>query len=203
MKRIARDHYEDTFLQGPFFDAANPDFLTLCMHVSPADFTWGNTASSCVAVLPREPGELPVFWWTPGPPCNGCYVPFFPHGSGLPAIVSSAGRLGKRVIPAHQAGEDGFSPTSYWWLYHELNNRVKGDSIKSLPGCYPQRNPQVRDRFDALEQQFSTQLPEVMARAVENPPEMSRILDEFSAACVQQVLAAMENLLATFPASSK
>ena len=77
MMRIARDHYEDTFLQGPYFDAANPDFLSLCMHVSPADFTWGNTASACVAVLPDKPGDLPVFWWTPGPPCNGCYVPFF------------------------------------------------------------------------------------------------------------------------------
>ncbi|MBW7885652.1 MAG: C69 family dipeptidase, partial [Caldilineaceae bacterium] len=77
MKRIARDHYESTFLQGPYFDAADPDCLSLCMHVSPGDFTWGNTASSCVAILPATPEELPVFWWTPGPPCNGCYVPFF------------------------------------------------------------------------------------------------------------------------------
>ena len=35
MMRIARDHYEDTFLHGPYFDAADPDFLSLCMHVSP------------------------------------------------------------------------------------------------------------------------------------------------------------------------
>ena len=83
MQRIARDHYQDTFLYGPYFDAANPDFLTLCMHVSPADFTWGNKASSCIAVLPATPEELPVFWWTPGPPCNGCYVPFFVHDSRL------------------------------------------------------------------------------------------------------------------------
>ena len=90
MKRIARDHYEDTFLQGPYFDAADPDFHSLCMHSSAADFTWGNTASSCIAVLPRSVSELPVFWWTPGPPCNGCYVPFFVHGSQLPAVVTAA-----------------------------------------------------------------------------------------------------------------
>ena len=63
MKRIARDHYEDTFLRGPYFDAADPDCLTVCMHNSPADFTWGNTASSCVAVLPAqgvEPARLLV-----------------------------------------------------------------------------------------------------------------------------------------------
>jgi secernin len=172
------------------------------MHVSPADFTWGNTASSCVAVLPKEPGELPVFWWTPGPPCNGCYVPFFPHGSRLPAIVSSAGGMGKQVIPANQAGEDTFSPASYWWLFRQLNDRVKGDAIKSLPGYYPQRNRQVRARFDALEQEFSAQLPQVMARAAENrqnPLEVARILDQFSAACVDKVLAAIEDLLAAFP----
>lgn len=30
--RILRDHYEGTFLGGPYFNAALPDFLTLCMH---------------------------------------------------------------------------------------------------------------------------------------------------------------------------
>jgi secernin len=198
MKRIARDHYEDTFLKGPYFDAANPDFLSLCMHVSPADFTWGNTASSCVALLPRETSELPVLWWTPGPPCNGCYVPFFPHSSRLPEIVSTAGKLGRQVMPANLAGEDTFSSNSYWWLFRQLNDHVKGDALKSLPGCYPQRNPQVRARFDALELAFARQLPQVMEQAViagqRSPEQMSRILDEFSQACVNQVLGALKEL---------
>lgn len=205
MMRIARDHYEDTFLQGPYFDAANPDFLSLCMHVSPADFTWGNTASSCVADLPKEANGLPVFWWTPGPPCNGCYVPFFAHGSRLPEIISRAGKLGKQVTPANQAGEDRFSPDSYWWLFRRLNDHVKGDAVKSLPGCYPERNPLVRARFDRLEQEFAAQLPGVTGRAAalheSKPEEMASILDEFSASCVVQVLAALEDLLSIFPAA--
>jgi secernin len=196
MMRIARDHYEDTFLKGPYFDPANPDFLSLCMHVSPADFTWGNTASSCVAVLPKEPGELPVFWWTPGPPCNGCYVPFFAHGNRLPEIVSRAGSVGKQVTPANLAAEDNFSPDSYWWLFRHLNDWVKGDSVNSLPGCYVDRNPQVRSRFNALEQSFSEQLPEVMKRAArireQNPIQMAAILDEFSETCIHQVLETIE-----------
>jgi secernin len=113
MKRIARDHYEDTFLQGPYFDAADPDFHSLCMHSSTANFTWGNTASSCVAVLPSSANELPIFWWTPGPPCNGCYVPFFVHGSHLPDIVTNPGTFGKRVMSAEAASEDTFSAHSY------------------------------------------------------------------------------------------
>lgn len=203
MMRIARDHYEETFLQGPNFDAANPDFLTLCMHVSPADFTWGNTASSCVAVLANKPGDLPVFWWTPGPPCNACYVPFFPHSGHLPEVVSRAGAMSKQVIPADQVGEDTFSSDSYWWLFHQLNDRVKGDAVNSLPGLYLERNPQVRARFNALEKAFSEQLPEVMKRAVEireqDPAQMSSILDQFSEACVKQVLEALEDLLKTMP----
>jgi secernin len=201
--RIARDHYEDTFLQGPYFDAANPDFLSLCMHVSPGNFTWGNTASSCVAVLPNEVGDLPVFWWTPGPPCNGCYVPFFPHSNRLPEIVSRAGKMGRGVISADQAGEDTFAPDSYWWLFRELNDRVKGDRVRSLPGCYTERNPQVRARFDALEGAFAAQLPEVMKRAVKikdhDPVWTAGILDDFSEACVNQVLNVLEELLGLLP----
>ena len=204
MMHIARDHYEDTFLQGPYFDAADPDFLSLCMHVSPADFTWGNTASSCVAVLPKEAGGLPVFWWTPGPPCNGCYVPFFPHGSRLPEMVSRAGKLGKAVIPADQVGEDSFSPESYWWLFRELNDRVKGGRVNSLPGCYAERNPQVRERFYRLEKTFAAQLPSVVRQAGElqekDPARMAKVLDDFSAACVAQVLAELRGLLDWLPA---
>src|SRR5262249_12276702 len=165
MMRIARDHYEDTFLHGPYFDAADPDFLSLCMHVSPAKFTWGNTASSCVAALPLSREDLPIFWWTPGPPCNGCYVPFFVHGGALPEIVSSAGTFGKRVAPPDRAREDEFSPDSYWWLFRELMDQVKGDPIRSLPAYYTSRNRMVRERFDALERTFAAEVPAVVRKA--------------------------------------
>src|SRR5215216_4069753 len=108
MMRIARDHYEGSFLEGPAFDAADPDFLSLCMHVSPADFTWGNTASSCVAVLPHAPDE----------------PPFFVQGSQLPAFVSQAGVAGKQIVPAPQAQVDTFASTSYWWLFRQLMDTV-------------------------------------------------------------------------------
>jgi secernin len=203
MKRIARDHYEDTFLQGPYFDAADPDFHSLCMHSSAANFTWGNTASSCIAVLPRAETELPVFWWTPGPPCNGCYVPFFVHGSRLPAIVSSAGAFGKRVIAPHAAVEDTFSPNSYWWLFRELLDRVKGDPVASVPGLYPVRNQVVRARFDALEREFEAEAPAVIqeALAVDHGGSRAAILDNFTQRCVHKVHAALQELLSTFSSS--
>jgi secernin len=138
MRRIARDHYEDTFLAGPFFDAADPDFHSLCMHASHASFTWGNTASSCVVELPASTQEIPVFWWTPGPPCNGCYVPFFVNGSRIPGIVSSAGRLGLGIVPPPQAGEDEFSDDSYWWLFRKLLDEAKGKTAGSRPNRFPQ-----------------------------------------------------------------
>ena len=199
MMRIARDHYEGTFLQGPYFDAADPDFLTLCMHVSPADFTWGNTASSCVAVLPKSHAELPVFWWTPGPPCNGCYVPFFVHGGRLPEIVSSAGTFGKKVVAPPQAQPDTFSPDSYWWLFRRLMDSVKGDPVNSLPGHYPNRNRRVRAAFDTLEREFEAEVPEVMRKAIkarETDKEAAAcMLDEFSERCVNKVVATIHELL--------
>jgi|GEM_PF-6674020 secernin len=204
MKRIARDHYEDTFLQGPYFDAADPDFHSLCMHSSAADFTWGNTASACVAVLPNSPQELPIFWWTRGPPCNGCYVPFFVHGSKLPGMVSNAGTFGKRVVGADAATEDTFSSNSYWWLFRELMDRVKGHPIASLPGYYPIRNRRVRERFDPLEQEFEAELPDVVrqARAAKDANRTSLILDEFTERCVQRVMVVLRELLSEFSAGS-
>jgi secernin len=193
MMRIARDHYEDTFLQGPYFDPADPDFLSLCMHVSPAGFTWGNTASSCVAILPKAADELPVFWWTPGPPCNGCYVPFFVHGSSVPATVSQAGTAGKRVAPPDQAERDTFDRGSYWWLFRQLMDIVKGDSIQAVPGCYAARNCVVRARFDPLEQAFAAETEDVLRHYGRSGD--TRILDEFMQHCVQQVEATLRELL--------
>src|SRR4051794_29473827 len=200
MMRIARDHYEGTFLQGPYFDAAEPDFLSLCMHVSPAGFTWGNTASSCVAVLPQAADSLPVFWWTPGPPCTGCYVPFFVAGQHLPAIVSQAGTAGKRVAQPHTVGEDTFAPESYWWLFRQLLDGVKGDPIGSRPGYYERRQHIVRARFDALEQAFATEVPQVVQQAValheRDRIAAAAMLDDFTATCVRQVTTTLSDLLA-------
>jgi secernin len=195
MMRIARDHYEVSFLGGPSFDAADPDFHSICMHVSPAGFTWGNTASSCVAVLPKSADEIPVFWWTPGPPCNGCYVPFFVHGDRLPAVVSTAGTFGKQVCPAPEAATDEFSAESYWWLFRRLNDAVKGDPVHSIPGFYPARNRLVRARFDALEQEFKAQLPDVLSAAQALGKADPRALNDFTAACVERVTAALTELL--------
>jgi secernin len=202
MMRIARDHYEDTFLQGPCFDAADPDFLSLCMHVSAADFTWGNTASSCVAVLPEAPEGLPVFWWTPGPPCNGCYVPFFVHGIRLPEMISRAGTGGRRVMAPDQIVPDAFSADSYWWLFQHLMDAVKGDPIISVDNFYPTRNRRVRAIFDALETEFEAELPVLMQRASRiravDRQASAQILDEFTDRCVRKVVAEVERLLAEF-----
>jgi secernin len=200
MMRIARDHYEGSFLGGPYFDAADPDFHSICMHVSPSGFTWGSTASSCIAVLPGSPDALPVFWWTPGPPCNGCYVPFVVHGRELPATVSRAGTFGKRVVPPPQVEADTFAPESYWWQFRRLMDVVKGDPIRSLPGYYGPRNRLVRARFDALEGAFAARLAHVLDEAAEarergQEEEVSRLLDGFTRECVDQVSGALKELL--------
>jgi secernin len=193
MKRIARDHYEGTFLNGPGFDPANPDFHSLCMHVSPADFTWGNTASSCVVPLPADERQIPVFWWTPGPPCNGCYVPFFVQGSALPAAVSRAGRAGKRVVAPNEAPIDTWTADSYWWQFRELMDRVKGDAVGSVPGYYARRNRRVRARFDPLEREFAAAVPNVIRDYAASGD--AAVLDRFTAGCVAQVTEALHALL--------
>jgi secernin len=202
MMRIARDHYGGTFLESLYFDAANPAFQSICMHVSPAGFTWGNTASSCIAVLPKSPQELPVFWWAPGPPCNGCYVPFFVHGTKLPETVSNAGTFGRKVVPPPKAEEDEFSPDSYWWLFRRLMDKTKGDAIKSLPGYYKYRNPIVRAQFTAIEKKIEAELPGVLEKATElrnrDGNMAAGILNQFTEDCVGKVVVALKEVLREF-----
>jgi secernin len=196
MMRIARDHYEDTFLGGPYFDAADPDFQSICMHASTANFTWGNTASSCIAVLPGSNDKFPVFWWTPGPPCNGCYVPFFVHGSRLPEVVTKAGTSGKTVVPPAQAAVDTFSPASYWWRFKCLMDQVKGGDGRSRPGHYLRKNRLVRAQFDRLEAAFAAELPDVLSEAVDQSGRPAgHILADFTGRCVDRVVAVLDELL--------
>lgn len=199
MMRIARDHYEGTFLKGPYFDAANPDLVSICMHVSPAGFTGGNTVSSSIVVLSKSLSELPLFWWSPYSPCNGCYIPFFVHGSKLPDVVSNAGTYSKKVVSAPRAEKDEFSPDSYWWLFRRLMDKVKGDPIKSLPGYYESRNRLIRERFDAIEREIEAEVPEVIRKAVElrntHREEMTQILDKFTENCLNKVIVVLKDLL--------
>ena len=107
-----------------------------------------------------------------------------------------------QITPADLAREDTFSPDSYWWLFHRLNTLVKGDVLKSLPGYYRKRNPEVRGRFDILEQTFSEQIPNVVNQANQlkekDPAGMAEILDDFSDKCINQVLDVLQDMLGRF-----
>lgn len=197
VKRILRDHYETTFLKGPQYNAALPDFLTICMHSSPAGFTWGNTASSAVFVLPPEDSnKLPVMWWGPGPPCNGVYVPVFVHGSKLPDFVVSAGKAGTKVTAPPKAREDEYSSNSYWWEFRKLIDLTKGDEIGSTWNI---RHPIVRKAFDELEAKFAREVPSVEAEAVTlmkkgNKKKAAKVLDSFMEKCFKEALTTVRKL---------
>ena len=149
------------------------------------------TASSCVAVLPRTVGALPVFWWCAGTPSNGCFVPFFVHGSGLPTQLSRAGTVGRKITPPSQVAQDEFSEQSYWWLFRDLCDLVRVD--------YSERNAIVRAAFDPLEAEFEQGLSGVLEiaaslRARGETAEAAERLDGYSADCIQRVLPVLSEL---------
>jgi secernin len=153
------------------------------------------TASSCVAVLPQSQDELPVFWWCP----DSCYVPYFVHGGGLPAIVSVAGTQGRSVRPPSSVEADAFDPDSLWWIFRDLHDRASGGM--------EDRTPQVRAVFDALEKDFEQGLPDVIERAVSlrragQSDDAAAVLDAYSAACLDRAMAAARELSAAFGAQS-
>jgi secernin len=198
---VLRDHYEGTFLEGPYFNAARPDFLTLCMHSHPSGFTWGNTASSAIFVLPADE-RPPHLWWAAATPCTSVYVPVFVAARGVPEALAGGGAAQPVGVNPERAPEDAPAEGSYWWTFQRLLNAVKGDELGSL---YAERQPHVRAAFDELETAWRAQLDGVVARARElrsrgDEQAASEALAAFSRDCVESALATAEELLERFSA---
>jgi len=194
MMRIARNHYEDTFLGGPMYDFTLKDVTTIDM--------WA-TCSSSVAILPNTPDELPVYWWGASVASNNCMIPFFPNGSKLPEIISTVGIHGKTVEPPSEAEQDTFSPDSFWWLFRDLVEKTAGKTAENPIGYWNIRNQIVRAEFDALEKEFEAGVPKVVKKAVElrkagKVDEAAKVLDDYSAKCVDKVLKKVNELRELF-----
>lgn len=199
LKGLLRDHYEGTFLDGPYFTAALPDLLTLCMHSHPAGFTWGDTASSSVCVLPREGDGLPYLWWTPSTPCTGVYLPVFVDAATVPENFTRAGATASRGRPEAVAA-DTYAPDSYWWRFKRLLETVKGGE---LGWTFDRRRPVVRETFDALEERWAAQLPEVERHALDlrargDDAAASAELARFTETCASEALHALDTVLDGF-----
>ena len=192
IKHILRDHYEDTFLEGPFFNPSAPDFLTICMHQSPAGFTWGNTASSCIIELPNSNCSIPIMWWAPCVPCCSLYIPVFVHSLGLPKAMEEAGTYGKNMCaPSDVNAEDAYKDGSLWWEMRSLLDLVNGDENG---GKYKVRHTVVRAVFDDLEQKWGEEANEIIRKLDPNSAETARILYSFTEKCVGETTAAIKKL---------
>jgi secernin len=188
---VLSDHYEQTFLSGPAFNAARPDFLTLCMHASPAGFTWGNTAASVIAV----PGaRQPYWWWAATTPCTSIYLPVAVVGSRLPAGLGHAGTAADAGPDPESAALDEPVPGSYWWTFQLLLEAVCGDHDGV---CYADRQPRVRRAFDPLQAEFLAAADD-LDRAGAGAPAWDGLTRE----CAEAAQHAAQQLLAEFSPGS-
>ena len=154
-----------------------------------------STASSCVAVLPASAEDLPVFWWSASRPSNGCFVPYFVHGSRLPEILSQAGTFGRRIVPPDLAQPDAFSANSYWWLSKDLSDKVDAE--------WAVRSPVVRREFDVLENEFEAGIPAVVKRATAlrkagKAGVAAALLNQYSASCLEKTVKKIQELRRRF-----
>lgn len=164
-RHVLSDHYETSFLEGPKFGAARPDFHTLCMHEHPSGFTWGNTAASMIAVLPRE--GAPYFWWAATTPCTSVYLPISPLGTRLPPSLGTAGAGQGSGPTPDTASLDSSDSASFWWLFQGLLETVAGDQ---LGHAYTERQPIVRSRFDDLQTAWSAEAAALKGGRRRRPP---------------------------------
>lgn len=187
-RKVLSDHYEGTFLDGPKFNPARPDFLSLCMHDSPAGFTWGNTAASTIIALPTD--GVPVMWWAPVTPCTSVYLPVTVAQGSLPNVVSQPGTArGTGPNPEH-AAEDDYAEDSYWWCFQRLLEKVAGDEYGST---YPERQPIVRAAFDPLQAEFCAQAQDLSTGHAQ-PAEWAALTQH----CARRAAAVADELLGKF-----
>ena len=187
-RRLLSDHYEDTFLGGPTFNPARPDFHTLCMHEHPSGFTWGNTAASMIALLRR--GRAPHLWWAAGTPCTSIYLPVSVAGRRLPEVLGRAGSAQGTGPNPEQAVQDAYRTGSYWWTFQALLEAVTAEAGSR----YEERQPVVRERFDPLQQRWMDEVDQLGSDA--GPDEW----DALTAQCTAEALDAAGSLLDEFTA---
>jgi len=183
-RSVRSDHLEGTFLDGPAFNPARPDFHTLCMHRHPAGFTWGNTAASMVAVLPRD--CTPYLWWAATTPCTSVYVPVSALGDRLPDVLGRAGTAQGTGPDPETAAHDSYADGSYWWTFQSLLETVCGDELGSR---YDERRPVVRACLDALQDRW---VAEVDRLAAGGAPEG---WDALTDRCVVEAMTAARELV--------
>lgn len=188
---VLRDHYEGTFLEGPYFNAARPDFLTLCMHSHPSGFTWGNTASSAIFVLPPD-DRPPHLWWAAATPCTSVYVPVFVDAGRLPAVLEQGGTARPADWNPEHAPQDRPAGDSYWWTFQRLLDAAKGDALGS---AFTDRQARVRETLDELERGFHAELDDLIATGAG-----AEALGDLTQRCVDRALAAANQLLERFAA---
>ncbi|MFW6146853.1 MAG: C69 family dipeptidase [Thermodesulfobacteriota bacterium] len=150
MMRMLRDHYEDTFLQGPQFHPFLPDFHTICMHESPAGFTWGNTATSFIVEINQEDSGTSPCWVCYLPPCIGIYLAYGLFAS-LPETVTRPGTAGLSIQPAPQAPADKYSESSFWWRFNRIVGEIKRNPLTRRHEIRKLLDPIERRNLDLIE----------------------------------------------------
>lgn len=191
-RKVVSDHYDGTFLEGPFFNAAAPDFLTVCMHYSPGEFTWGNTAASSITPMRKDESDPAMMWWAPVTPCTSIYVPVYVAAGEVPTLLSDAGNTDTSGLSAEPATADDFSEASLWWWYQRLLDWAKGDSDGTK---FVERQAAIRAKLDPIQARWYEEAVEVERRAAADASAAPRLFGEFTQRCAEEARDAVKELI--------
>jgi secernin len=195
--RVLRDHYEDTFLGGPYFTAALPDLMTLCMHDSPAGFTWETPPARRSCSCPTLPTSSHICGGRPPHPARASIS----RSSPQPRACRMAWLFPQR--PLEPSG-----PSTWQWLA-TTRSPTGGNSKDSLTTSQETRSldvqrpaAPVRQAFDPLQQRWAEELPDIQREAVTfiqaGNPQGRKLLTQFTERCARQALEICTNLIAEF-----
>ncbi len=191
-RKVMSDHYENTFLDGPYFNAAAPDFLSVCMHYSPGEFTWGNTAASSITPMKRDDSDPIMMWWAPVTPCTSIYLPVYVAAGEVPTLLSDAGKADTTGQSPDPATAADFGEGSLWWWFQALLDWAKGDADGMK---FTARQQQIRSVLDPLQDAWYAEAEQVRAAAVSEPDSAAATYAAFTQRCAEQARDAARGLI--------
>ncbi|MEJ2721931.1 MAG: hypothetical protein P8181_12455, partial [bacterium] len=129
----------------------------LCMHDSPAGFTWGNTASSVVVEIDPESPATSPYWCCYQPPCSGAYLLHTLDG-GVPEAVGAPGTAGLRSQSPVDVPPDAFRADSMWWRMYRILGAISESPVD--------RRDLARSLFDPVEERCLANVASCLAGPV-------------------------------------
>ena len=157
-----------------------PSGRSICTHYSSDICGDGNTAASLVADLCNDGSRLPVYWHSLYSPCIGPFLPIFGIGN-MPATLSKGAAV--------------FDNQSPWWLFRELEKRVRTNGRLDNEKALTVRKEWKSFQLSLIDSAYKIASHAKKMQEDQKSSEASMIIEEYTSSNLNRALEIVNGLL--------